>query len=290
MKSSLLLAFLFIFSFSQEIMGQEYYSVVASSGLIVRDQPDRHAERVGKFAAGADVALIEKTDKALHIQDAGTTIKGFWYKVRSPRLEGYVFSGYLCSKTYNPEHMAGCDEDYGTCNTLFSLDGAEVTIYNFQTELREPTKDSVILHEAVFNEIGDQIIRISPKEAGTSIRVYYARYEMLNAWGGEQNEQGIIPKWSGHEAYVELSPQNGTFFRVPLTDYEAVREARAAKMGLERSPDWERSSEGGWFPRYRYQGLIVPYEINAVLLKIELDTPSQRPQSHVVKIVLSYGC
>lgn len=290
MKFSLLLIFLLFFSFSQEVMGQEYYSVVASSGLIVREQPDRHAERVGKFAAGADVVLIEKTDKPLEIQDAGKTVKGHWYKVRSQQLEGYVFSGYLCAKTYNPEHMVGCDEDYGNCNTLVSFEGATLSIYNFQTELQEPTKDSVILHEAVFNEIGDQIIQISPREAGTSIRVYYARYEMLNAWGGEQNEQGIIPKWSGHEPYVELKPHNNNFFRIPLTDYEAVREARATKMGLERSPDWEQSSEGGWYPRYVYQGLIVPYEINAALLKVVLNVPGQKPTSHIVKIVLSYGC
>ena len=87
---------------------QETYFVTATSGLIIREQPNTSANRIGKLPYGSIVEVIEETNVKLQILDQGKVINGEWVKVKFenyPYLisennyhnkeEGYVFNGYL---------------------------------------------------------------------------------------------------------------------------------------------------------------------------------------------------
>lgn len=91
---------LLVFLSSFRVNGQEYFSVIAENGLVVRTEPKANSERVGKLYCGEPVELIKKTNIKLQLKDNGKLIKGEWYLVESKSrtleiLKGYVFSGYL---------------------------------------------------------------------------------------------------------------------------------------------------------------------------------------------------
>lgn len=79
--------------------------VTADNGLIIRDQPDRKGNRIGKLEYGTRIRVIENTGKKLELVDDGETISGEWLKIRKPGVIaigesefGYVFDGYLTQK------------------------------------------------------------------------------------------------------------------------------------------------------------------------------------------------
>ncbi|MCH2192915.1 hypothetical protein [Kordia sp.] len=77
-----------------------------------------------------------------------------------------------------------------------------------------------------------------------------------------------MPKWKGSQPYKKMEPTNAFFYRIRITNYDDIRESTVKKLNLERAPNWEEVGEGWWVPIYKYKGLIVPYEIKSVLLKV----------------------
>ena len=65
--------------------------VTASSGLVLRSNPDRNAERLTAIPAGHAVQLIEEKPEEVNIN--GTT--GHWCYVRFGEQQGWVFGAYL---------------------------------------------------------------------------------------------------------------------------------------------------------------------------------------------------
>ena len=276
---------------SSSTFGQSYYSVAAEGGLFARSTPSLTAPRTGKFACGENVILLKETNEFIEIKDSTSNVKGYWVQVKSANgLVGYACKGYLIEKHQDLDYHNYCEEEYGACNAKLSTKDYQLNGYNYQMEAHHNTTDTLFISEAVFNEIGDCVFQLKPKESGIQVKVYHTVYETLNAWGDTKNEEGIVPRWMGHEPYVQLQPTNENFYRVPVTDYEGLREARAKKMKLKRSSPWDYPSEGYWVPHYTYRGLRVPYFIEAILLKIVLIHPNGNVQFKYVKITLSYGC
>ncbi|WP_439131199.1 SH3 domain-containing protein [Polaribacter sp.] len=89
--------------FSASIFSQEVKFVKASSGLIVRNTPDKNALRIGKLKNNTRVNIIEDTEISLQIKDDGKIINGNWIKVKNfaDDIKGYVFSGFLTDKIPN---------------------------------------------------------------------------------------------------------------------------------------------------------------------------------------------
>lgn len=56
-----------------------------------------------------------------------------------------------------------------------------------------------MLHEAIFNEISDKLLKIKPQKELKKIEIYYTRIETLNDWGSTKNSDSIIPKWKGNK-------------------------------------------------------------------------------------------
>lgn len=164
-------------------------------------------------------------------------------------------------------------------------------IFNFKIEdFKVSKKDTLVLQEIVFNEIGDKLLKVKPKNNHRNIEVYYTRIETLNDWGNTKNNEGIIPKWKGNAPFIKLKVTNEFFYRIPTTDYENVRESTAQKLNLKRAPNWKDVGEGWWIPRYIYRGLIVPYEIESIILKIVTTDSNNEIKTEYIKIKLSYGC
>ena len=69
-----------------------YYTVMAKSGLSIRDSKNLKAEKIGvaKFGEKVEVLNIFEEDKITFEQT-----EGFWIKVAYQEKEGFMFSGYL---------------------------------------------------------------------------------------------------------------------------------------------------------------------------------------------------
>lgn len=290
MKTALLFTLLLLFLVTKSY-GQEFYSVVAKSGLIIRQRPDVKAQRIGKFSCGEDLELVRKTSKHFKIKDQNHSISGYWYLVKSKTsFKGYVFGGYLLKKHDDWKIGNTCENETVTCSTKFSTEEHNFEIYNFQIEGNEHRKDTLLLHEATFNEIGDKLLKIEPKKGVKQPEVYYTRLETLNDWGTTKNAKDIIPKWKGQHPFIKLNVVNGNFYRVPKTNYDDTRELTAKKLNLKRSSDWDEVGEGWWIPRYNYKGLIVPYQIKSIILKIVSTDLNGKKKVNYIEINLSYGC
>lgn len=297
MRTYLILT-IFTFFLIPEIQAQDFYSVIAENGLIVRAKPNVKSERIGKFYCGEPVELIQKTNIKIEINDDGRKVEGNWYLVVSKsremsELKGYVFSGFLLKNNDAWNIGWGCNTDKIVCSAEFSTKNTDVTIYNFQldgNEVENKKKDTLVLYEAVFNEVGDKLLKIKPKKKYKKIEVYATVIETLNDWGETKNEDGIVPKWNGSKPYTKLEATNNFYYRVPIIKYDKIREATAKKLNLERAPNWDEVGEGWWVPRYKYKGLIVPYEIKSVLFKIITTDLNNKVAIDYVEIVLSYGC
>ena len=83
--------------------GQDIWYVHADNGLIIRDQPDRAGNKIGKLIYGSSVLRLRETNTELAIQDGEDLIRGNWVEIEEVdgQLRGYVFSGYLTSDPVN---------------------------------------------------------------------------------------------------------------------------------------------------------------------------------------------
>jgi hypothetical protein len=84
-------------SFAQ---AQDIQYVSAENGLVVREKPNRGANRVALLDYGTAIEITEHTNLQLDVLDNGRKIEGEWVKIKGDGLyeffeEGYVFNGYL---------------------------------------------------------------------------------------------------------------------------------------------------------------------------------------------------
>ncbi|MBT8245112.1 MAG: SH3 domain-containing protein [Winogradskyella sp.] len=87
----------FAFSIAQ---AQDIQYVSAENGLVIREQPNQGATKIGILDYGTPVEITEYTDLALDVKDSNTKISGKWVKIKGPAVgeyfeDGYVFNGFL---------------------------------------------------------------------------------------------------------------------------------------------------------------------------------------------------
>ncbi|SNR16223.1 SH3 domain-containing protein [Tenacibaculum jejuense] len=85
-KFSLIILFISLVAVSQS-----KYLVTAKSGLSVRNKPSINASRIGRLDFNEKITITETTDFSFTTEK----IKGYWVKIKNPKLEGYVFNGFL---------------------------------------------------------------------------------------------------------------------------------------------------------------------------------------------------
>ena len=94
--------------FLKNIYAQDYYYIIAKSGLNVRENTSLNSQKVAKIPFGVVVKKIENTNKELIITDNGEKIKGNWVKIEYNNYgylvneeeeqfsrEGFVFDAFL---------------------------------------------------------------------------------------------------------------------------------------------------------------------------------------------------
>lgn len=79
---------------------QDIQYVNAENGLIIREQPNQGATKVGILDYGTPVEIIEYTDLSLDVRDSKKKVSGKWVKIKGPAVgeyfeDAYVFNGYL---------------------------------------------------------------------------------------------------------------------------------------------------------------------------------------------------
>ncbi|MBC6993350.1 SH3 domain-containing protein [Neolewinella lacunae] len=78
---------------AQDIESDQFYTVVAKSGLNVRAEKSLESKKVGGLPFQAEVEVIPGAGNEEEISIDGRP--GKWVKVRYRNIQGYVFSGYL---------------------------------------------------------------------------------------------------------------------------------------------------------------------------------------------------
>ncbi len=79
---------------------QDIQYVSAENGLVMREQPNQGAVKVGVLDYGTPVEIIEYTDLSLDVRDNKKKVTGKWVKIKGPAAgeyfeDAYVFNGYL---------------------------------------------------------------------------------------------------------------------------------------------------------------------------------------------------
>ena len=77
--------------FSQKPTGERTAIANASSGLVMRAQPERAAAKLRLISKGEVVTIVEEGDKDITIDN----ITSKWFRVQHQGITGWVFGGYL---------------------------------------------------------------------------------------------------------------------------------------------------------------------------------------------------
>ncbi|SHG88123.1 SH3 domain-containing protein [Winogradskyella jejuensis] len=92
---------------------QDIQYVNAENGLVIREQPNQGATKIGILDYGTAVEIIEHTNLHLDVKDNDKKVSGKWVKIKGPAVgeyfeDGYVFNGYLTDeKIEQPLKIAG---------------------------------------------------------------------------------------------------------------------------------------------------------------------------------------
>lgn len=90
------------------LIAQEALFVSAENGLIVRSEPNKKSNRVGKLEFAEKITFFQSTKRYDEIIDNGVIIKGEWYHINandknSKAIEGYVFNAFLTTEVLEKE-------------------------------------------------------------------------------------------------------------------------------------------------------------------------------------------
>ena len=290
--SYLILIGLIFFSF--QTIAQEYYSVIAENGLAIRENPSASSKKLGKLHLGENVLLIEKSKEFFSVEDKSKTISGKWFKVSSDSsATGYVFSGYLLKKNGKEKDRLDCYEEFD-CNATLNFENFKTIIYNYQTQDNYRINgDTTSTFEWVFNEVGDKLLRVIPKNDSHTIKVFYTFQEGITEQYNRKKtkfEDWLKTKvrWVGHEDFRELKGTRN-FFIIPIIKYEEQEKFRKDKMNL-RDTLIDLSGESWNIATLIYKDKPCTYGISPVILKISLFEGEKEIDVKYIKIDLSFGC
>ncbi|ADV48771.1 SH3 type 3 domain protein [Cellulophaga algicola DSM 14237] len=283
----------------QQAKESTIYTVAAKNGLSVRSEPSTSGEKIGKFPPGEYVVLLEDTGSYLSLVDNGVPVNGNWFKVKTmrnswdtkPILTGYVFSGYLLkneSKPYNPS------DALTTANTTLKFDSFDLSFYFYETETGSETspivkQDTVFVSEDVFNDLGDRLLYIEPKESTTSIALFYTFKESIWEYNFDATKSKEKYAWEGYGPYKEL-PLTRNMALFPKIAYEKVETSREVNLKLKDTLVHYPGEMGGTTATMSYQGRPLVHFIADALLKIVLHHSNGTTEIKYVNITLSYGC
>lgn len=280
------------------VNAQDYFSVIAENGLWIRTEPSLKSGRIEQLSVGQDILIVEKTGIRASINENDEKIDGEWYKIAETKgnKAGYVFSGYLLEKKENQNNGFNRDGKYNRY-TKVSFEKFDLKIYNYRIQENiTKKKDTIQVFEYVFNEIGDKLLHIIPKQKKDSISVAYTIVENINEQYNYReikstefdnwNENRV--RWKGQEEFANLN-NKFNFFRIPTTQYEQKEVFRKQNLQL-RDTLIDLSGESSNIATLIYKGKPCTYGLGPVILRIELYSENGEKSTKYLTIDLSYGC
>ncbi len=149
------------------VNAQDIKYVNAENGLIVRNKPDKYADRVTKLEYGTRIEVTELTEECLDVVDNGKTISGEWVKIKTLDPNnytkyGYVFSGFLTEKTLKKYFKVHFEE----FTALFN----NVEAYNIDEIKGE--QSITIVNMAPGETIGGKLLKVKHNEEYRAIEVH----------------------------------------------------------------------------------------------------------------------
>lgn len=80
----------------ERIKNRNKFLVISENGLLIRDEPNIHSNRIGQLPFNTDIEILEKTD----VQFSYNQTEGYWVKIAFKNTQGrkkygYVFDGFL---------------------------------------------------------------------------------------------------------------------------------------------------------------------------------------------------
>ncbi|WP_298546510.1 SH3 domain-containing protein [uncultured Aquimarina sp.] len=301
MKKQWIILLVLIFTSHYDIWSQSqtYYTVAATSGLTVRNEPSIDSEKLGKFPPGEHLELIEDTGKFLSIVDNDLAVNGNWFKVKrmnhnwdkKPALTGYVFSGYLLkneSRPYNPS------DAIATENSTLKFKNFNVTFYFYEIDTRYEDynvvkNDTMYVYENVFNDLNDKLIRIESNEKIDRVELFYTFKEKVWEYGMDALNEKKYYTWKGNSPFKELSlTRQMTLF--PKIAYEKIESSRQLNLKLKDTLVHYPGEMGGTTATMSYNGKPCVHAIPETILKIVLYHNNGTKEIKYININLSYGC
>tara|TARA_R110002012_G_scaffold75765_3_gene191349 strand:- start:360 stop:1217 length:858 start_codon:yes stop_codon:yes gene_type:complete len=205
--------------------------VNASSGLIIREQPNADANRIGKLPYGSIVNILENTNLKLQITDKGEVIDGEWVKVKFQNFpyiitktkafkdEGFVFSGYLeklekakietieiDSLRFYKLYKASKRLKQEKLTSIAKVEKVLASTVKWQFHnVADNTMDHIILDN-------DQVLQINQDANDVTFSAYYPKERILLFEGGHSSDFSISLKAGesletvGNPEYIIVSP------------------------------------------------------------------------------------
>lgn len=155
--------------------GQSERYVNADNGLILRQEPSKSGQRIGKLDYGSLVYVIEETAFDLTIKDGDKMISGKWVKVKDKDTyrEGYVFNGYLTTEELSKRTVLTF-KDF-----VFQMD--------FESYVEQKDRNTLIQEDTVkiYMDLGE-----TPE--GKKLRIKQTAFEKVNIFQLHENSVTIM--------------------------------------------------------------------------------------------------
>ncbi|WP_271407361.1 SH3 domain-containing protein [Tenacibaculum soleae] len=160
---------------------QEYF-VNAKSGLNVRENGDLNSKKIGKLAYTEKVEIIEKNNIETSIVDNGKEIYGFWFKIKSKNINGYVFSKFLSKSNLYEKIKIKEIENFEFYEKNFEISSAYNIKGNYLIIGHYKPLDGDIVYPNTKNDYGKRVLFLSKNKS-----ILYKSHGQMDMWGMRTN-------------------------------------------------------------------------------------------------------
>lgn len=223
---------------------QDIQFVKAENGLVIRENPNQGATRLGMLDYGTAIEITEHTNLMLDVIDNGKKLTGEWVKIRSIDAfetfdEGYVFNGFLTEEKLQKRFKTNYD--------TFTVNIEGISEKKAVIDEVNPDFDAVLFYKLKEKEnLDNKIVRVKHHKEFRSIEVFQ-KYENSIAISDNASHCDLInwkhyySSWkplktiSSNRRFVSLSiseKQTSRFIEVDLEELKAeVNESCGASWG-----------------------------------------------------------
>lgn len=215
---------LLMISICSVAQGQDINFVTATNGLIVRANPNKQAQRIGKLPYGSSVEIQTRTQTYLEVLDNGNSIQGEWVEVKCLEqdipIQGYVFDGYLTKEELHRKFLIHFPHMKIEMPDIFPWDGIMSVNAN--------TQDTVKISGDLASKVDGSVMRI--------IGFDYHKVEIFQRYETsitvmDEGPHCDLTEWRHYESPWQQLTQGGNEF--PTSSYSEKEWERFIPIDME---------------------------------------------------------